>query len=194
MKKLFIYLISLLIMQSILNCSGKPKKINKSKNCKAEIENYSNTANPNQFHLFVNTIKNKDCLELKKWLSEDFFYSLDELNVYVPFYKKNKFKNGVDICDFFFNQKTFENVIYRESNVHNVISPYELIQNAYEISISGTPNINVKPYGVTMEVRTCIDGIPYPGLPTEFSFDCESKPIAKCSFHGVYSWTNTNNN
>ncbi|XDD53076.1 hypothetical protein AB3N62_11330 [Leptospira sp. WS4.C2] len=193
MKNLNFFLISMLSIHCISGCSGKPNNINQHQHCNAEIKNYSEIDKPDKFVSFIHIIKNKDCVELIKWLSDDFFYSLDELTVYIPFYKKYRYNNGTDICDFFYNQDAFQSVIYEETSINHVISPYSIIQNANKISLYGTPNIDSKPYEVTLEVSTCINGTPDTGLPTLFTFDCYSKPISKCNFRGVYSWTRITN-
>ncbi|MCW7464044.1 hypothetical protein [Leptospira limi] len=187
-------LIAIFLFYGISGCTSKTTNIKKTENCNGKLENLSEVENPEQFESFIKTIKNKDCLELKKWLSDHFFYSLDEVMVYIPFYKKNNYTNGADICDFFYNQKTFQSIIFEESNVNNVISPYGLIQYANEIKIFGTPNIDSKPYEAILQVSACINGTPDTGLETLFNFECYSKPVSKCKFKGVYSWTRINTN
>ncbi|XDD41736.1 hypothetical protein AB3N58_10480 [Leptospira sp. WS60.C2] len=193
-ENLFILLIAIFLFHSISGCNSKLNNRDSIQNCNGKINNYSKVENPDQFVSFIQTIKNKDCLGLKKWLSDDFFYSLDELIVYIPFYKKNNYTNGAEICDFFYNQKTFQSIIFEESNVNNVISPYGLIQYANEINILGTPSIDSKPYDAILEVSACINGKPDTGLETLFNFECYSKPVPICKFRGVYSWTRINTN
>ncbi|MCW7471778.1 hypothetical protein [Leptospira kanakyensis] len=189
-------LIVLITSQWLSYCHVKEKaeelKENTIATCNAQLENLSNIDNIDQFKDFLNIIKTKNCARLKEILGNRFYYSLDEATINFDFFKKERYLETnykVNICDFLFEQKKFETIMFKETGFTKQIGAYNLISNANKLYIFTDKKEDLKNYEVTIQVNSCLkNGIPDVGLPTMINFNCDSKPNSKCIFEGILSW------
>ena len=159
------------------------------------IEIDSEVGNPHQLKEFLQIIENKDCFNFKKWLGSKFIYSLGEGEAMYAFffYRQKHYREtsyAIDVCEFMFNQKSFDSVILAASGrILRVNIGYEIIVNAKEIEISSESDVSKSLYRLHMQVTHNPKlGFPNMNLPTMLIFDCDTRKHSKCFLVGLNTW------